>query len=307
LPSTTSVVGSPKIPAFTGSNKRNQIATLRYHQVKLLETSPNVEYVFGYQQWIYNLLVNNGIDYDKGFATNMKTAEVNLAYKVGGFVSNDSISIQADTYSTTRDSDSIFLPTEDKTIKIYNGASEGIRSYSGVIIEITPTGYAVYGYDPYNPVFRIIPSITTGPKKDVVIEDYSVKEYTTHYDVVAEVEYGFEFSSIQEVFDFLISYQRYLTAVGFVFDEFDADIGESLDFRHAGKEFIFWARITAWDYGAFIAVSPAANKIKLNVSTLGRISSLTEIINGTYSVLNKNGLAIPISNLHINRGPKNFL
>lgn len=291
---------------FNDTKKRNQIATLRYHQVKLLETSPNVEYVFGYQQWIYNLLVNNGIDYDKGFATNMKTAEVNLAYKVGGFVSNDSISIQADTYSTTRDSDSIFLPTEDKTIKIYNGASEGIRSYSGVIIEITPTGYAVYGYDPYNPVFRIIPSITTGPKKDVVIEDYSVKEYTTHYDVVAEVEYGFEFSSIQEVFDFLISYQRYLTAVGFVFDEFDADIGESLDFRHAGKEFIFWARITAWDYGAFIAVSPAANKIKLNVSTLGRISSLTEIINGTYSVLNKNGLAIPISNLHINRGPENF-
>ena len=149
-------------------------------------------------------MVDQGISYDIGFANDIKMAGVNLGYKTGGFIVIITSTIQADSYSTTRDSDSIFIPTEDKSVAIYNGASEGVRSYSGVIVEITSTGYKVFGYDPFNPIFRIIPSVTTGPSNSVDIEDVRVEEYTTHYDVVAEVEYGFEFSNVQGVFDFLL-------------------------------------------------------------------------------------------------------
>jgi len=291
---------------FEDTSKRKKISELRFHQLGLTDTSTTKEYVFGYQQWIYNLLLDQGISYDVGFANDIKTAGVNLGYKTGGFISNNNITIQADSYSTTRDSDSIFIPIEDKSVAIYNSASEGVRSYSGVIIEVTSTGYKVFGYDPFNPVFRIIPSVTTGPSNSVDTEEVRVEEYTTHYDVVAEVEYGFEFSNVQEVFDFLISYQRYLTAVGFIFDEWDIDAETILDWKHAGKEFIFWAQLTTWDDGAFIALSPSAHKIKLDSTSLGRISSINEIINGTYSILDKNGGYIPASNLNIKREADTF-
>ena len=292
---------------FDDVKKRKDVASFRYHNVNLTDASTTPEYVFGHQQWFYNYLLNKGINYEKFLAKDMKTADVNLGYKVGGFVSNNNITIEADTYSTTRTTDNIHIPIENKSVKIYGGASEGIRSYSGVIVEITDTGYKVYGYDPYHPAFRIIPSEVNGPSKAIDVEDFRVYEYQSHYDVVAEVEYGTEFESIPEVFDFLISYERYLKAIGFIFDEFDIEAEDINDFQYSGKQFVYWARLTSWDTGAFITLSPVANKIKLDSTNLGRISSIDEIINGTYAVLDKNGVAIPSTDLSIKRSSDNFI
>ena len=284
---------------FNDTKKRKQIKDLRFHQ----DTS--LDYVYGYQQWLYNLFVSTGRDYKFVMSEIFKTVGISLGYKAGGFISN-SFKVIADTYSTTRTSDSIFVPEENKTVRIHDGASEGLRIYSGVIVTVTEFGFSVSGYDTFNGSFYILPSVTTGESTVVEVEGVRVTRYISHYDIVTEVQYGQEFGSLDEIYDFLISYERYLTTVGFVFDSFDYDLNDMLDWSHAGKEFIFWASMTKWDVGSFITLSPSASKIKLDTSAIGRISNVKDVINNTYSILNQNGNLIPFTDLSVSRDENYF-
>ena len=285
---------------FNDTKKRKQVKDFRFHQ----ETSS--DYVYGYQQWLYNLFVGSGRDYKFVMNDIFKTVGVSLGYKAGGFISNN-FKVIADTYSTTRTSDSIFVPEENKTVRLHDGASEGLRVYSGVIVTITESGFSVSGYDSFNQSFYILPSVNTGESTVIEVEGVRVTRYISHYDVVTEVPYGQEFASIDEIYDFLISYERYLLAVGFVFDNYDYDLNSMLDWTHAGKEFVFWASMTAWDVGSFITLSPSASRIKLSTTSIGRISNVKDVINNTYSILNKNGNLIPFTDLTISREADYFI
>ena len=65
--------------------------------------------------------------------------------------------------------------------------------------------------------------------------------------------------SKQQVFDFLVSYQRYLLSRGFVFDSTTGS-GEKNDFVSAGKEFAFWTD-QKWPIDSVIVLSPFHNKL----------------------------------------------
>ena len=65
-----------------------------------------------------------------------------------------------------------------------------------------------------------------GNSTAVIYKDYKRQKLT--------IPYGFEFNSKQQVVDFLIGYQRFLVAKGFIFDEFDRDFGNKKDFVLSG-------------------------------------------------------------------------
>jgi hypothetical protein len=52
--------------------------------------------------------------------------------------------------------------------------------------------------------------------------------------------YGTKFTSIQEVSDFLLGYGKWLTDQGFVFDEYNEQLGTVTNWETSTKEFIFW-------------------------------------------------------------------
>ena len=54
------------------------------------------------------------------------------------------------------------------------------------------------------------------------------------------VAYGTKFRTIQEVVDFLVGYGEYLKDQGFIFDEFNTNIGEVSNWVTSAKEFLFW-------------------------------------------------------------------
>ena len=54
------------------------------------------------------------------------------------------------------------------------------------------------------------------------------------------VAYSTKFRTIQEVVDFLVGYGEYLKDQGFVFDEFNTNIGEICNWVTSAKEFLFW-------------------------------------------------------------------
>ena len=181
-----------------------------------------------------------------------------------------------------------------------------MRVYSGVKIIITETGFSVTGFDSFDSNFRMIPPIVTSPFDIIEVGNLRVKKYSHSYDVIAEVPYNYNFQTIQEVCEFLLGYEKYLISLGFVFDEYDSGVGEILNFEYAVKEFLFWAQMSTWEVGTFLSVSPAASLVKINISGIGRIDTIKEIINSTYSIVDKDGSALQMKELDIKRGNDYF-
>ena len=54
------------------------------------------------------------------------------------------------------------------------------------------------------------------------------------------IAYGTKFRTIQEVVDFLVGHGEYLKDQGFIFDDFNTNIGEVSNWTTSAKEFLFW-------------------------------------------------------------------
>ena len=57
---------------------------------------------------------------------------------------------------------------------------------------------------------------------------------------VIAIPYGTKFVTIQEVVDFLLGYGEWLKDQGFVFDDFNTNINQVLNWETSAKEFLFW-------------------------------------------------------------------
>ena len=82
-------------------------------------------------------------------------------------------------------------------------------------------------------------------------------------NTISEVKYGTVYSTIQEVVDLMLGYQKYLTSVGFTFDVFNQDLEEIENWNLSAKEFMFWSTQN-WSEGAVLSISPSARQISFN-------------------------------------------
>jgi hypothetical protein len=161
----------------------------------------------------------------------------------------------------------------------------------------------VSGFDLTNPYFFIIPSqvnnnaysITSGKERGIVYKDFKNAKYT--------VPYGFEFNSKQQVVDFLVSYQRYLLAQGFIFIDRDNDLKEQKDWILSAKEFLHWSS-QGWKTGNIIVLSPVSTQLKV----FDESSVVDEIKNTPYSsrVLDINFKPIIKNNFTVYRSSNTF-
>jgi hypothetical protein len=248
----------------------------------------------GYLNWIRDYVKNLGIaDASTMIKDNLAALDVQLAYKMAGYTDKRFIELLAEQSSPSSISDSVLVPEENYRIELYKGSPVNKITYSAVIVEKTSAGYAISGYDLTNPYFFIIPSqvnnnaytITAGNQRGTVYKDFKKAKYT--------VPYGFEFNTKQQVVDFLVSYQRYLLAQGFIFIDRDSDLAEQKDWILSAKEFLHWSS-QGWKPGSVIVLSPVSTTLKVFDSS----SVVDEIVNTPYSsrVLDVNFKAIVKNN-----------
>jgi hypothetical protein len=117
-----------------------------------------------------------------------------------------------------------------------------------------------------------------------------VEKYTAALDEIAEVPYGTEFNSIQDVASFLFDYERYLVSRGWVFDEREAESGIVTDWTQSVREFLNWSQVQ-WAPGHFITLSPGADKIKF-VTDHGMVYDLEQSFKGVYGMVDRAGMPI---------------
>jgi len=103
---------------------------------------------------------------------------------------------------------------------------------------------------------------------------------------ISELPYGTLIRTIQEVVDFLLGYEKYLTDQGFVFDYFDEDDEIVNDWKKSAKEFMFWS-LQNWAEGSVITVSPAAKEIKF-ISQYSMVDNIFDSFYG-YTIYKADG------------------
>jgi hypothetical protein len=253
----------------------------------------------GYINWISDYLKNLGIG-DPGtvIKDNLDNLNVQLAYKMAGYTDKRFIELLAEQNSPSSINDSVIIPDENYRIELYKGSPVNKIFYSAVIVEKTPNGYSVSGYNTNNPYFYIIPSevnnnaytITVGTQRGVIYKDFKKIKYT--------IPYGFEFNSKQQVIDFLVGYQRYLQSQGFIFTDKNPALNEQQDFVLSAKEFLYWSS-QGWRNGSILVLSPILSKLKVYDNE----SVVDEIKNAPFSsrVLDINLKAITVNNFTVNR------
>jgi hypothetical protein len=115
---------------------------------------------------------------------------------------------------------------------------------------------------------------------------------------VAKVAYGTRYKTIQEVYDLIIGYGQWLTNQGFIFNQFNADLGAVIDWKFSGKEFLYWTT-QGWASGSIITLSPFAEIIEYRFTDAVVDNVLDSFYD--YSLLKSDGSPYPVKNFSLSR------
>ena len=172
----------------------------------------------------------------------------------------------------------IVVPDENYKVYLHKSSPTGRLSYSAVIVERTPTGWTVSGYDSVHPYFTIIPSEVNNNAYGIEELGVRVAIYKDYQRRKLTVPYGYEFKTHQLLADFITSYARYLKSLGFVFDEINEALAVPQDWDLSIREFLTWSK-QGWQEGSILVLSPAGSKIKVQTN-IGVIDEITNKVIG---------------------------
>jgi hypothetical protein len=252
----------------------------------------------GYLNWIADYIRNLGMEPVSKITDYFNNFSVQLSYKVGGFTDKNLIEIQAEQTTPGSTNASVILPQENYQIYLHKSEPVATAVYSAVIVEIRETGYAVSGYDLQNPFFTVNPSIANQNFGLITANEQTVKVYQDGAANNVLIPYGTVFGSVQQLTDFLISYSRFLTGIGFVFNSMNADLQQVSDWNLSIQEFLYWSQ-QGWGPGNVLILNPANQRLKLN----SLFCVVDEIVNAPQGsrVLDQNFKPIPGNSFNVLR------
>ena len=233
----------------------------------------------GYINWIADYLRYQGIDPGVKITSYTDAAQVQLAYKMAGYSDKSFLNVLAEQSSPTSTNLGIVVPNENYSIELYKTTPIDNIVYSGVIVEKSENGYTVSGYDSDNPFFTIIPSLANNNAFSIKILNDTGVIYQDFQRYKMTVPYGFEFTNKQQVVDFLVSYERYLKAIGIVFPNFDTNLNLQRDFKLSVREFLMWSQ-QGWATNNIIVLSPLYDSLSVRVDS-GVIDEIDNSISGS--------------------------
>ena len=218
----------------------------------------------GYLNWIHGYLVSLGIEPIQKLRNILDRTEVNLAHKLGGFSDKKYLNVFAEQFAPSSAAESVLIPDQNYQVHLNKSVPVDRAVYSAVIVERSANGFTVAGYDQRYPYFTIIPSEVAGKSYTIDALDKRATIFTEFRPEKIIIPYGYEFGTYQQVVDFLIGYQRYLVAQGFVFDTYDKILAVPRDWVLSAKEFLTWCA-QGWKTGNVLILSPVIDRVNIQI------------------------------------------
>lgn len=118
----------------------------------------------------------------------------------------------------------------------------------------------------------------------------SATYYQITTGVPTRVEYGTEYATVDEVYDFLISLGRYQESQGFSFEDYDTELGNVRDWSYAAKQFLFWTT-GKWETGNTLELSPLATGVTFRAAQ-GFIAKINRVDRDQFTIVDQSGATI---------------
>jgi len=191
------------------------------------------------------------------------------------------------------------------------GGSTGLSSADTTTANVSANGkFYQAGQIVYkdNRFFRVKTSHQSGstfntsyfqPLADLPTVGGAIVQIANKFDTIEkQIPYGTEYTNIQDIYDLIIGYGKWLESQGFIFDEYNTDLSSPIDWNFTGKEFLYWTTQN-WATNSIITLSPFASQLKYKLAN----SVVDNIFDSfyEYSILQANGVSMPQQNLNISR------
>lgn len=214
-----------------------------------------------YINWIVDYEKQVGIDATAEITNLLDNLDVRLVYRIAGFSDKNLLKFYVEKGSPNSRNASLLIPDESYSVLLYENQPFDRIVYSSVVVQLTTTGFKVFGNSQTNAYFTVSVPKPSSEYSNITIENLSVKVYNNYYDQTVKVPYGTEFYTIEQVAQFLASYGNYLDNQGMKFEQIQDGI--EINWQQIISEFLYWAQ-QGWEVGSIITVSPAAELLEID-------------------------------------------
>ncbi len=261
----------------------------------------NLVQVIGSAQWFSDILTKDNIDIDNELKIYINNSESRLLYRAGAYIKPETLIISQEAFG--------IIPSNNYQEKLYKSSSIYIKSYSAMQIIYTDGKYKIRGLDNQEPYFKVFSPVTTSEHNRVTGSSLSAIYYNTWKDKGEKILYNSSFETIQQVYNIIVGYGKYLEGEGWEFSNYDVGSNSTIDWKMMGRNFLIWAAQTNLEEGDIILLNPVGlvddngsiySHIIFN-GGIGIIDDINKKINGKWSALDVNGFPIETANYDVYR------
>jgi hypothetical protein len=210
-----------------------------------------------YINWIVDYNQQLAMNSTDALTTDLANLDVRLCYRAASFVAQQNLKLYLEKSAPQSQNDSLLIPPESYNLLLYKNQPFNRIDYSAVIVEVVDGGYSIYGYSTTNPYFNISVSKVAGLTQTITAGNISVTVPSQYSGQVAQIPYGYTFTSLASVVDFLLSYGDYLKNQGLTF--ITQENGYTLNWLQMAQEFVYFAN-QGWANGTIINLNPSATQ-----------------------------------------------
>jgi Pyruvate/2-oxoacid:ferredoxin oxidoreductase gamma subunit len=254
-----------------------------------------------YIDWIVDYNRQSGIDSTDELTADLANLDVRLCYRMASFSDKQYIKLYTEKSSPNSTNTTLLIPDESYNLLLYKNQPFDRTSYSAVVIQNVPGGYAVFGYSTSQPYFKVLASRSTGQLRTIASGGATVRVPTFYTNTVNEVPYGFIFANETSVCDFLLSYGKLSEQQGITFT--NRANGYVLDWNQMCQEFLYWSQ-QGWGESALLNLNPLAAKLTVTREQAVVDSIVVQAIDNV--LLDQNNRELPTRNLNITRIDNTF-
>ena len=249
-----------------------------------------------YINWIVDFNRLLGTNSTAELQSDLKNIDVRLCYRMASFSDKQYIKLYVEKSSPNTLNTTLLIPDESYQLLLYKNQPFDRSTYSAVVIQTVPGGWAVFGYSITQPYFDVLTSVPVGTFRTFEVAGAKVQVPTQYTQKVSRIPYGYVFTTRSAVADFLLSYGKLLEQEGFSFDT--SENGYMLNWGQMVQEFLYWSQ-QGWGEGTLINLNPLATKIQI-----AKEQAVVDVINTQTlenNVLDQNRKMFPTRDLNIVR------
>lgn len=237
----------------------------------------NDKYVrkIGVQQWFSDNIWNEKCDITDYIANDLRNTTLKLGYKCASFYKADTIKLNSESNG--------FIPDANFQLGLYRSITPNVYTYSALRVVYVNGKYRVDGYDMSYPFFKYQIPVYSGAKHGITVGTTNITYYNIWSNETKEIPYGTEFAGVQDLFDFILGYGKYLDTCGWYYLNTATD-GSLINWDSCARDCLTWINSPALENGSFILLNPGV--VKIGLKHTGIVDNICSRVNSIWGAIN---------------------